>query len=178
MSGNLDEAAADGQKEIDIFFRKSSPLIIKNDVGLFRAEHGIQLLVISVFHRNGNIGIFLRKQRQRTVKFISRKAAQIPDFKGGLIALGNFCGRAAHFLVIRSQNQTFLIEIFSRRRQSKSAVFTFQKLKAQFPLQRLNLLGNGRLRNEIFFRRLGKAVFPDDRLKYFSCLSILFTSLR
>ena len=51
--------------------------------------------------------------------------------------------------------------------QSEAAVFPFQQLKVQLPLQRLYLLGNGRLRNEIFLRRLGKAVQPNNRLNVF-----------
>ena len=43
----------------------------------------------------------------------------------------------------------------------------YQQLKVQLPLQRLYLLGNGRLRNEIFLRRLGKAVQPNNRLNVF-----------
>ena len=91
-------------------------------------------------------------------KFAARIAAQIPNPEPGLIALGNFCGLAAHPFVVRRQDQALLIEEFPCGGQGKAAVFAIQKPETQFPLQSLYLLGNGGLRNEIFLSCLREAV--------------------
>lgn len=96
------------------------------------------------------------------MKFISGIAAKITDFQGCLTAFCDPAGFSAHTLIIRCQNKAFLIEILSGRGQTEGSVSAFQKGETKLTLQRLYLLRYGRLRNIVFFRRLGKAVVSDN----------------
>ena len=126
--------------------------------------------------RHTAAGIVL-KQRQRPVKLAPRIAAEIPDLQACPVAPGDSGGLAAHPFIVRRQDQDLLIEVFAGGRRGKAAVFPLQQRKAQLLLQRLYLLGDGRLRDEIFLRRRRKAAQADDGLKVFELLQHMFTAL-
>ena len=113
--------------------------------------------MVAVGDRHIYIRVLFRKQFQRPVELAAGIAAEIPDPETGPVAMGDPGGLAAHPFIVRRQEQALLIEIFSRRRQGKAAVFPLQQPEAQLPLQSLDLLGDGRLGNEVFLRRRGKA---------------------
>ena len=59
------------------------------------------------------------------------------------------------------------VKVLPDRCQRKPPVFTMDELRAQFPFQRLDLLGNGGLRDTALRRRLGQAAALHDRSEIF-----------
>ena len=162
---DLNIAAVGGQKEVDVFPGEGPPLVVEDEIRLPGAEQLIQLLMAAADHRHLRIRVLFGEKRQRPVKLRAGIAAQIPDSEACPAASGDFGGFAAHPLVVRREKQALLVEIRPGRRQGKAAVSAFLQRKAQFPLQRLHLLGDGGLGDEVFLRCRGKAVEPDNCLK-------------
>ena len=167
LYGKLRIAAAGKELEIHIFLGKSAPLVAEDHVHAAKTQQIIQLLMGAVDDMNGDFRIKPGKFRDSLVELLTAVAAQIPDPQRGFIVLPEADGFPAEFIRLIQKPLSPIVKVLPRRRQGKAAVLPDNEMHAQFLLQRLNLLGNGRLRNEQPLRRLREAVAVNDGYEIF-----------
>ena len=160
---------ADGlrQNEVFVFVGKGSALIVEYQIHLAKAQRVVQVLMVAAHDVYRHGGIRLGERGNGAGKLIAVVGDEEAHRQRSGILVVETHRLAAKLLQVGGDDKAAFVEVLARLGQFKAPAFSPQQLDAQLVLQRFDLLGDGGLRNMMFFRREGKAVVSHDGLEVF-----------